>query len=61
MPNRLAEAILSREMGTELPFLAIESDGNLFPQVITGKLEVFLMQASRLQEKISESYRKGDR
>ena len=61
MPNRLAEAILSREMGTELPFLAIESDGNLFPQVITAKLEVFLMQASRLQEKISESYRKGDR
>ena len=61
MPNRLAEAILSREMGTELPFLAIESDGNLFPQVITAKIEVFLLQALRLHEQMSESYRKGDR
>ncbi|HLA28860.1 MAG TPA: acyl-CoA dehydratase activase [Syntrophales bacterium] len=32
----------------ELPFLAIESDGNPFPQVITAKLEVFLSQAARL-------------
>lgn len=48
MPNRLSEAILSREMGAELPFLAIESDGNLFPQIITAKLEVFLLQALRL-------------
>ena len=71
MPNRLSEAILSREMGRgwqlsaerrrgvaknvvenicELPFLAIESDGNPFPQVITAKLEVFLAQAARLHE-----------
>jgi predicted nucleotide-binding protein (sugar kinase/HSP70/actin superfamily) len=71
MPNRLSEAILSREMGkgwqlsaarrrgvaksvvenmSELPFLAIESDGNPFPQVITAKLEVFLAQAARLHE-----------
>jgi len=50
MPNRLSEAVLSREMGSELPFLAIESDGNLFPQVITAKLEVFLLQASRLHK-----------
>jgi predicted CoA-substrate-specific enzyme activase len=55
MPNRLSEAILSTEMGTELPFLAIESDGNLFPQVITAKLEVFLLQARRLHERMSES------
>jgi predicted nucleotide-binding protein (sugar kinase/HSP70/actin superfamily) len=47
MPNRVAEAILARRMGT-LPFLAVESDGNPFPQVITAKLEVFLMQAMRL-------------
>ena len=59
MPNRLAEAILSREMGTELPFLAIESDGNLFPQVITAKLEVFLLQASRLHKQRTEACRKG--
>ncbi|MDO8721872.1 MAG: acyl-CoA dehydratase activase [Syntrophales bacterium] len=71
MPNRLSEAILSREMGRgwqstakrrrgvprnvseniyELPFLAIESDGNPFPQVITAKLEVFLSQAARLNQ-----------
>jgi len=70
MPNRLSEAILTREMSTdwslpasgkhrrragnllknipELPFLAIESDGNPFPQVITAKLEVFLLQAARV-------------
>jgi predicted CoA-substrate-specific enzyme activase len=60
MPNRLSEAILSREMGTELPFLAIESDGNLFPQVITAKLEVFMLQALRLHEQMSEADRKGD-
>jgi predicted nucleotide-binding protein (sugar kinase/HSP70/actin superfamily) len=59
MPNRLAESILSREMGSELPFLAIESDGNLFPQVITAKLEVFLLQASRLHKQMTESLRKG--
>ncbi len=71
MPNRLAEAILSKEMGrgwqlqayrdrgvpqriassiSELPFLAIESDGNPFPQVITAKMEVFLSQAARLHQ-----------
>jgi len=71
MPNRLSEAILSREMSRgirtngshsgmrsgslpedlrdrPLPFLAIESDGNPFPQVIQAKLEVFLMQAARI-------------
>jgi len=73
MPNRLAEAILTKEMnmsgklgmGTksprltalarqvrDLPFLAIESDGNLFPPIITAKLEAFLLQAERLHEKL---------
>lgn len=68
MPNRIAEAILSREMnregkyGTgpegreimdrlgdiqEFPFLAIESDGNPFPQIINARIETFLLQASR--------------
>jgi predicted CoA-substrate-specific enzyme activase len=50
MPNRLSEAILSAEMDSELPFLAIESDGNLFPQVITAKMEVFLLQAMRIHK-----------
>ena len=71
MPNRLAEAVLSRRATLEekaaagggaprpslasegirdLPFLAIESDGNRFPQIITAKLEAFLLQAARLHE-----------
>jgi len=32
----------------ELPFLAIESDGSPFPQVITAKLETFCLRAERL-------------
>lgn len=68
MPNRIAEAILSREMNRdgkmntgpkgreimdrmgglqEFPFLAIESDGNPFPQIINAKIETFILQASR--------------
>ena len=75
MPNRLSEAILSKEMGwgwhlqarrrrglpprivediSELPFLAIESDGNSFPQVVAAKLEVFLSQAARLHRAKNE-------
>jgi predicted CoA-substrate-specific enzyme activase len=55
MPNRLSEAILTAEMGSERPFLAIESDGNLFPQIITAKLEVFLLQALRIHNKMAAS------
>ena len=33
-----------------LPFLAIESDGSRFPQIITARLEAFLLQAARLHE-----------
>jgi len=71
MPNRIAEAILSREMNREgkkglqgnsarvlrlleqvdhLPFLAIESDGGPFPQIITAKIETFLLQSRRVHE-----------
>ncbi len=76
MPNRLAEAILTREMNMEgklatgnnnkkmkdlsekihdLPFLAIESDGNRFPQIITAKLEAFLLQAGRIHEEMKKA------
>jgi predicted CoA-substrate-specific enzyme activase len=76
MPNRLAEAILTREMNMEgklatgnrnqmlrrladevqdLPFLAIESDGNRFPQIIEAKLEAFLLQAERTHGAIKGS------
>jgi len=76
MPNRVAESILTREMGRdrerpsgrmsagvrqlhdkvlELPFLAVESDGNPFPQIINAKLEVFVLQAARVHDLMSGS------
>ena len=36
----------------DLPFLAIESDGQLFPQLINAKLEAFCLQAERLHERM---------
>ncbi|NOY68952.1 MAG: activase [Deltaproteobacteria bacterium] len=36
----------------ELPFLAIESDGSAFPQVIHAKLEAFCLRAERLHHKM---------
>jgi predicted nucleotide-binding protein (sugar kinase/HSP70/actin superfamily) len=39
----------------ELPFLAIESDGSPFPQVINAKLEAFCLRAQRLHTKMAES------
>ena len=33
-----------------LPFLAIESDGNAFPQVIEARLEAFCLQVERINE-----------
>lgn len=35
-----------------LPFLAIETDGSPFPQLISAKLETFLLRAKRLHEKM---------
>ena len=36
----------------ELPFLAIESDGSPFPQLINAKLETFCLRAERLHNRI---------
>ncbi len=38
----------------DLPFLAIESDGSPFPQLINAKLETFCLQARRLHERMRE-------
>lgn len=35
-----------------LPFLAIETDGNTFPQIIEARLEAFCLQAKRLHEEM---------
>lgn len=39
----------------ELPFLAIESDGSRFPQIITAKLEAFLLQAGRVHKEMKKA------
>ena len=36
----------------DLPFLAIESDGSPFPQLINAKLETFCLRAERLHRKM---------
>jgi len=36
----------------KLPFLAIETDGNAFPQIIEARLEAFALQARRLHERM---------
>jgi predicted CoA-substrate-specific enzyme activase len=36
----------------DLPFLAIESDGSPFPQLITAKLETFLLRAERIHRRM---------
>jgi hypothetical protein len=36
----------------DLPFLAIESDGSPFPQLINAKLEAFCQQSRRLHERM---------
>lgn len=70
MPSRLAESILSEkfnaaDIGKEnacgldpempLPFLAIETDANPFPQLIEARLESFCLQAKRLHERFLSS------
>jgi predicted nucleotide-binding protein (sugar kinase/HSP70/actin superfamily) len=46
--NRLLDGI------SDLPFLAIESDGSPFPQTINAKLESFCLRARRLHERMRE-------
>jgi hypothetical protein len=42
----------------DLPFLAIESDGSPFPQLIDAKLEAFCLRAKRLHDRMLKE-RKG--
>ena len=55
MPSRVAESILNVEMGSEeenFPFLAVETDGNIYPQIIQSKIEIFMLQAERRHERM---------
>jgi predicted CoA-substrate-specific enzyme activase len=47
--NNLGKVLASMD---DLPFLAIESDGSPFPQLIDAKLEAFSQQARRLHERM---------
>lgn len=72
MPSRVAEAVLSEKFRAEsagtkatsilaedsrLPFLAIETDGNPFPQLIEARLEAFCLQAKRLHKRMTANNR----
>lgn len=38
-----------------LPFLSVETDGNLFPQIIQSKLDIFILQTIRLHNALKNS------
>jgi predicted CoA-substrate-specific enzyme activase len=42
------------EKDRKFPFLAIETDGNVFPQIIDARLEAFSLQAKRLSDMMLE-------
>lgn len=48
----LPEEIFNGKMN--IPFLTIETDGNVFPQVIEARLETFALQADRVAAKIKQ-------
>lgn len=39
---------------TDLPFLSIETDGNLFPLIIQSKIDIFMLQAERLHQAMNQ-------
>lgn len=43
------------DMSLPLPYLAIESDGNPYPQIVEARLEVFGLQARRIGEMMKEA------
>ncbi len=55
--NRRLKSILN-DIDT-LPFLAIESDGSAFPQLIHSKLETFCLRAERLHNRIMAERRQA--
>lgn len=42
-----------------LPFIAVETDGNSFPQVIEARLEIFCLQVKRMHRRIQEMRKKS--
>jgi len=54
--DRYVENVLKEV--SDLPFLAIESDGGPFPQIIEANFETFCLQADRLHEKMMKYKKK---
>ncbi len=50
--EKLTERILTRN--PHLPFMVIETDGSVFPQVVQARLESFVLQVKRLHQIIEE-------
>jgi predicted nucleotide-binding protein (sugar kinase/HSP70/actin superfamily) len=57
-PNNASLRAILSDM-EDLPFLAIESDGSPFPQLISAKLESFCLRAERLHERMLETVKKN--
>ena len=49
------EDIHKLDKNMPLPYLAIESDGNPYPQIIQARLEVFALQAKRIGEMMARA------
>jgi len=61
MAGKLEAADFKKKYNIEfenLPFLAIETDGNIFPQIIQSKIEIFSLQAERLHKILLKESRK---
>ncbi len=43
-----------------IPFLPIETDGNVYPQIIEARLETFTLQASRMAELMKRMHKNGN-
>lgn len=50
--SSLCKSPILKGKDRKLPFLAIETDGNPFPQIIEARLEAFALQAKRLHEQM---------
>ena len=55
--SRVSRRVFARR--PYLPFLAIETDGNVFPQVVEARLESFVLQVKRLHQIIREEEMEG--
>ena len=57
-PNGKGQFKAVLEHHPHLPFMAIETDGNVFPQVVEARLESFTLQVKRLHELIKHVHSK---